>query len=196
MPSSDRPAPRRSRPKAIAVAVAVVIAGAAALAITLAVHPAPAPTPPAPVTYSTASQGWVLPALKGGAPVRLSDFRGSPTVVVFFASWCTACQDELPVFAATAKRVDSHVHFVGVDSLETSDGNAMARQYGIDSWPLAVDVNGSAASGLHDAVGAVGMPATVFYSADGTVLFRAQGAMTQSSLDAELMTQYGIPANS
>jgi cytochrome c biogenesis protein CcmG, thiol:disulfide interchange protein DsbE len=31
-----------------------------------------------------------------GHRVRLGDFRGKPVLLTFWATWCTACQDELP----------------------------------------------------------------------------------------------------
>lgn len=44
-----------------------------------------------------------LPAV-GGGTVRLSDFRGKPLVVLFFATWCVVCQVQVarlqPVRAA------------------------------------------------------------------------------------------------
>src|SRR5205823_5368782 len=44
-----------------------------------------------------------LPGLNGGR-VRLSDFRGSPLVISFWASWCTPCRRDLPLLEQTLRR--------------------------------------------------------------------------------------------
>lgn len=63
------------------------------------------PPPPTRVALD-ASLGKTL----DGKPVRLSDFEGKPVVVVFWASWCPHCRNELPQMerlqqAATPERV-------------------------------------------------------------------------------------------
>jgi thiol-disulfide isomerase/thioredoxin len=138
---------------------------------------------------STAPGSFVLPRLVGSGTVRLADFRGKPTVVDFFASWCTACRGELPGFARVAQQLKGTVNFIGVNSSETGDGLAMARQYGLGGWPLARDVDGAAASGLHDNLGQQGMPISAFYDAAGRLVFVAPGALTEDELRA-LLHQY------
>jgi thiol-disulfide isomerase/thioredoxin len=32
-----------------------------------------------------------------GKPIALSDFRGKPVLLIFWATWCTSCKEELPV---------------------------------------------------------------------------------------------------
>ena len=75
--------------------------------------------------YNSSAQNFVLPKLAGNGTVQLSQFRGKPVVVDLFASWCTACQDELPILSAEAKKLRGKVVFVGVDSQDTGDGLAM-----------------------------------------------------------------------
>jgi len=63
---------------------------------------------------STDPTNWSLPALDGAGTVALAQFRGRPTVVNFFASWCSACDFELPGFATVSRQLSGQVHFVGV----------------------------------------------------------------------------------
>ena len=63
--------------------------------------------------------GDVAPALAGtsieGHPLSVSAWRGSVVVILFWASWCTPCQDEQPAVNALARQeIPSGVHFVGV----------------------------------------------------------------------------------
>jgi len=32
-----------------------------------------------------------------GKPIALSDFRGKPVLLIFWATWCTSCKEELPI---------------------------------------------------------------------------------------------------
>ena len=98
-------------------------------------------------TVSTNPSNFVLPSLEGHGDVRLTSFKGKPAVVTFFASWCSACQGELPGFAVVSRALTGRVTFIGVNSFETGNGMAMARQYGIAWWPIARDVGGAEASG-------------------------------------------------
>jgi thiol-disulfide isomerase/thioredoxin len=148
--------------------------------------------PAAQGAVSTDASSFALPSLTGGHDVRLVDFRGKPTVVNFFASWCEECRGEVPGFARLSGELRGKVQFVGVNSLDPGDGLAMAREFGVSWWPLAKDVDGRQASGLHDALGGLGMPITAFYRADGHLLSVSPGALTQDALRARLHDLYGI----
>jgi len=94
---TDQAAARKAairRKQRRAAAVAAVIGVAAAILVTVGVlafrgHSTPSSSNTTPTAFS-------LPALNGSGRVRLTQFRGKPTVVNFFASWCSACDSELP----------------------------------------------------------------------------------------------------
>jgi thiol-disulfide isomerase/thioredoxin len=123
--------------------------------------------------------------------VRLSDFRGKPLVLDFFASWCTACRAELPEFLAVGRRMGGRVQFAAVDSEENGDGLALAKQSGITAWRLARDVGGSQESGLREALESLpGMPITAFYDSAGRVLQVRLGALSGDALSSVLAQLY------
>ncbi|HMC53264.1 MAG TPA: TlpA disulfide reductase family protein [Acidimicrobiales bacterium] len=141
----------------------------------------------------TRPEAFDLPALSGGGCIRLADFRGKPTVVNFFASWCTACDSELPGFSRLSTNLKGRVNFVGVDSLETGDRLYMPRRHHITWWPLAKDVGGAQGSGLHDALGGgSGMPLTAFYDAAGHLLDTERAALPEDTLRGKLHQLYGL----
>jgi thiol-disulfide isomerase/thioredoxin len=144
--------------------------------------------------YSTDPAAWELPRIDGSGSIRLADFAGRPLVVNFFASWCVACDAELPGFAAASEQLRGRVTFVGVNALETGDRLYMPRRHGITWWPLARDVGGGNGSGLHDALsgGLAAMPITAWYDASGHLLHVDRGALPEPALRARLAELYGI----
>ena len=146
----------------------------------------------ASVTTPTA---FSLPALNGTGQVALADFRGKPTVVNFFASWCSACDRELPGFKAEADALKGKVTFIGVDSLETGDKNFMPKRHQLvgSFAALAQDVAGANGSGLHDALGGGNsMPLTAFYDAKGTLLDVQRTALEPQVLHDKLAALYHL----
>ncbi len=142
---------------------------------------------------STSPTAFDLPALRGTDRVTLAQFDGKPVVVNFFASWCTSCDFELPGFAKVSNELKGKVAFVGVNSLETGDGQLMPIRHGITWWPLAKDVGGSNGSGLHDALGGGNsMPLTAFYDASGRLLGVDRAALPEDALRQRIKELYHL----
>jgi peroxiredoxin len=105
----------------------------------------PAKNPPPPgIIAPTHRQP--APALRvtafDGSTVTLDDFRGRPTLVSFFESWCPICQAEQPELSKVAKQFAGRVGFVGVSNHDTvTAGRAYARRFAV-SYPLANDTSG------------------------------------------------------
>jgi thiol-disulfide isomerase/thioredoxin len=135
---------------------------------------------------------WALPSLGGSGEVHLADFAGKPTVVNFFASWCDQCRAELPGFARVSKEMAGRVNFVGVNSLDDGQGLPMARQFGIDVWPLARDLGSGSTGELHDRLGGQGMPITAFYGPSGKLVDFADGGLPEATLRAKLRDLFGL----
>ena len=50
-----------------------------------------------------------------GKAVKLSDFRGTPVVINFWASWCRYCKEEMPDFNDVYKQYNGSVKFLFID---------------------------------------------------------------------------------
>ena len=145
--------------------------------------------------YNTTAQRWVLPRLGEPGKVSLASLHGRPVVVNFFASWCTVCASELPVFAQDARALRGEVDVVEVNALETGNGQAFAQRFHLASSVTAVasDVGGSQGDGLYQSLGGTGsMPMTAFYSSTGVLLTTHVGGFTASTLASELHQLYGL----
>jgi thiol-disulfide isomerase/thioredoxin len=117
-----------------------------------------------------------LPRLGGGAPVTLARLGREPIVVNFFASWCTACQQELKAVAEVAG--EGRVGFVGVDTNETSDAAALTMLHRVHArYP--VGIGGITQTSEYRVPG---LPTTVFIDARGRVVAEAFGAVTRPQL--------------
>jgi thiol-disulfide isomerase/thioredoxin len=198
MPKRETPNPGRTRPRRRAPWPAVALAAVVLLLVTLfGVVSTRTSTNSArsakAAGMSTDPARWSLPALNGGGRVALSQFRGHPTVVNFFASWCSACDFELPGFVAVSQQLKGRVSFVGVDTLETGDPNALPTRHHFTWWPLARDVGGAHGSGLHDALGGGNaMPLTAFYDPNGKLADVERGALPETALRLKLQQLFGI----
>jgi thiol-disulfide isomerase/thioredoxin len=105
-----------------------------------------------------------------GPGVRtLNDFRGKYLVLHFWASWCPACQDEIPEIIALSSRYDTTQ--VAVVPVLHRDSEGMTRRWLCGenlqfSTPVLVDRNGRAG----DSYGIVGVPQTVIIDPEGRIV--------------------------
>ncbi len=139
----------------------VVLASLAAGVVWLAARPVPGPTPrpgkPLAPTFT-------LDTLDGGK-VHLTQLRGKPVVLNFWASWCGPCRAEMPVLARAWERYGRHVHFLGVNVLDDpEDARRFAAQLAVP-FPSAHDPRGDTLRWFQ----VVGLPSTVFVTAEGTL---------------------------
>jgi len=146
-----------------------------------------------PTGTSTSAKTFALPSLDGKKTIRLADFRGKPTVVNLYASWCDICDLEMPGYAKASAQLKGKVNFIGVASMETGDPKLMPERYDVTWWPLARDVGGSNGSGLHDEYArGFGLPITAFYDADGKLLRVHRGGLVGADLTDSLHELYRI----
>jgi cytochrome c biogenesis protein CcmG/thiol:disulfide interchange protein DsbE len=122
----------------------------------------------------------VVSSLDGGS-VRLSDMRGRPLVLNFWASWCPPCREEDPALKAAAMQQAGRVQFVGVD---IQDRAAAARDYAEQQrQPYPV---GPLSTGSYADYGVTAPPETFFIDSDGTVVARFVGPLDAATLAAYL----------
>lgn len=146
---------------------------------------------PEPAVGNTSREDWDLPALEGDERIAIRDYRGKPTVVAFFASWCTVCEHEIPELLALSEQIGDEVNFVGVNTQDRGQGLGDARKWGIaGKWPIARDINNGNGSALSMVTfGARGSPANVIYDEAGSVVHVQLGGLSSDQVIA-LLTQH------
>lgn len=117
-----------------------------------------------------------------GNTLKLSDFRGKPVLLNFWASWCGPCASEMPDIQASWEVNREDVEFVIVNmtgmSGETEEtAKAFLSENGY-TFPAYFDKGNSAAS----AFGVSSIPQTYLIDAEGNILGGYMGAMSASVL--------------
>jgi thiol-disulfide isomerase/thioredoxin len=141
---------------------------------------------PPDVTGGASGVGASLPSLVlvglDGQPVALDDYRGTPLVVNFWASWCPPCLREMPDFEMVSRERSGEVVFLGLNLRESAATAAsLVERTGV-TYDLALDSDGAAAR----AFGVMNMPTTAFVGADGVVVEVHTGALDVQQLNARI----------
>ncbi len=125
------------------------------------------PCPTSPGEGDSRLPELTLPCLGGGSPVRLSDVAG-PAVVSLWASWCSSCPDELPLFQRLTEAAGDRLTVLGVDYQDTQPGAALTllKQTGA-TFPQLADPGGA----LADEYKIVGLPGLLLVDGSGEVTF-------------------------
>lgn len=190
----------RWKPVAMALVATVVVLGAI---VTVALRPFGQPDAGSTTGTTTAdtppllNSGRVepmplpdatLPALAGFGPAGgrdLSELRGAPVVINFWASWCVPCVEEMPALQRVADDLD--VKVVGVDYIDQNDkAEQLAERLGID-YELLRDDDGE----FGREVGLIGTPTTLLVDARGTIVRRLTGELTEEQMREVIEAELG-----
>ena len=168
-----------------AIPVVVLVGLLALLGYGLKLDPREVPSP----LIGKMAPAFDLPDLAGTVRVTPLDLQGRPVLVNFFASWCAGCQVEHPVLMKLAREYG--VEIVGMDYKDTPEAaQQWLARHGNPYRSLVADQQGQA--GLD--WGVYGVPETFVLGADGRVLYKQIGPMTEQAWRekiAPLMTPGG-----
>ena len=129
------------------------------------------------------TQGGQLLGSESSLAARIRALRGYPIVLNAWASWCTPCQQEFPLFASASKRYGAHVAFLGAD---TNDSPGNARSF-LHQRPVSYPSYPATTSSLSSLAVIEGLPTTVFINRAGEVISVHTGQYgSQTALDGDI----------
>ena len=121
--------------------------------------------------------------LEGNAH-SLSDFRGKPVIVNFWASWCGPCKREMPDFEEKFREYGEEIQFLMVNLADGSRETVESAQDFIDgqayTFPVYFDTDLSGAVAY--AVSSV--PSTYFIDENGALVAYGKKALSAEKLQA------------
>lgn len=117
-----------------------------------------------------------------GAQVRLSDLKGKPVVLNFWASTCGPCKGEMPEFQKAFERYGDRIQFV---MLNVPDFNGETRERAMQlieqrSYTFPVYFDSSSQAQIQYGVSSI--PRTYFISSEGKISAYAAGAIDSTTL--------------
>ena len=114
----------------------------------------------------------------GTEAIRLSDFRGTPVVLNWYATWCGPCRAEIPDFKAADDTLGDDLIILGVNLQEPPEkAVGLLDEFGA-SYPTVMDADAS----VFEHYRGVGMPTTYFIDADGIIVSGGSGLVTEKAL--------------
>ncbi len=117
-----------------------------------------------------------------GNEVQLSDFRGKPIILNFWASWCGPCKSEMPDFEELYQEYGEDIHFLMINMTdgyqETVESAGQFLEKSQYTFPVYFDLDYEAAV----AYGVTSLPTTFFIDAEGYGVAYGIGAMTRDKL--------------
>ena len=115
-----------------------------------------------------------------GQAVTQADFEGKPTIMWFWAPWCSVCRGEAPTLAKVADQLDGNVDVVGVAALGSVDEmKTFVSDTGIENFSQLADPDAQ----VWGVFGVASQPAFAFISADGSI------EVVQGSIDEDAILE-------
>lgn len=118
-----------------------------------------------------------------GDAMQLAQISDEPMVVNLWATWCPPCRREMPMLEVAQERY-SGITFVFVNQRQgpATIGDYL-REENLQLNHVLIDARGAIGSGV--------LPTTLFYDAEGNLIYMHRGMMTSASLAATLQ-QHGL----
>jgi thiol-disulfide isomerase/thioredoxin len=117
-----------------------------------------------------------------GNKVKVSDLRGKPVVLNFWATWCVPCRAEMPLFVEAEREYTPRgVAFVGA-SLDDKQSRPKIPNF-VDEFKIPFPIwVGASTMDLDDLKLGTALPATAFLDRDGRIVLRVLGQITKQEL--------------
>lgn len=168
-----------ARPRAFLGPLVVFVALAAMLGIGLTLNPRELPSP----LIDRMVPQFRLPPVQGRTlGLASEDLRGEVSVVNVFASWCTACRDEHPLWMEIARKRAVPLHGLNYKD-QPADAAKWLDQLGDPYTRTGADIDGRVGIDW----GVYGVPETFVVDKRGIIRHKIIGAVTREKVDRQLL---------
>lgn len=120
-----------------------------------------------------------------GNPVKLSDFKGKPVVLNFWATWCGYCKQEMPVFEAAAQK-HPDIQFMMINATDGEQETMAGAMAYIAQSGYTFDVFYDTNLEAVNTYGISAFPTTFFIDKDGVLVAYVSGALEEETLSKGL----------
>ena len=112
----------------------------------------------------------------------LSDFRGQPVIINFWATWCAPCRIEMPELQAAFERYeDDGLVILALDNDESPDA---VRSFFYDEMDLTFTPLLDDGADVSELYSVFNFPSTYFVNAEGEITAIHLGPMVESQIDS------------
>lgn len=141
-----------------------------------------------PIGYKAGMRApdFTLQEVRTGEQVSLSQFRGQPVLINFWATWCGPCRLEMPHLQGVYEQYkDEGFTVIAVDA-KIDDGREAVLSF-VDelglTFPVVKDATGEVETNKYNVVG---YPTSVFVDRDGIIQYVHRGPMTKEFIEEKL----------
>jgi peroxiredoxin len=124
--------------------------------------------------------------------VRLSDYRGHPVLINFWASWCEPCREEMPALVAAFDEHRGHGFEILAVNLRDQEREKEVRAFVTEfrlPFPVLLDKRGK----VRKRYDLIAVPTTVFVDSAGVVRVVHPGPLTAEALAGGLGSILSTP---
>ncbi|UOQ87189.1 TlpA disulfide reductase family protein [Gracilibacillus salinarum] len=117
-----------------------------------------------------------------GETVRLSDFRGEPVLLNFWATWCGPCRSEMPDMQRFHEDTGAAVLAINLTDTETNTQNVpdFQKEYAL-TFPILLDEDGKVSKRYEIRP----IPTTYIIDSDGIIQFFVFGPLNYEQMKLE-----------
>jgi thiol-disulfide isomerase/thioredoxin len=120
-----------------------------------------------------------------GETIKLSELKGTPVLINFWATWCGACREEMPTLQKAQENYLNKVKILAIDLANSERSLEEVKQYLKDNrltFTVPLDKDGSVA----DSYRIRAIPTSFFIDKDGVIRGKFIGAMSEEILEQNL----------
>ena len=127
-----------------------------------------------------------LQSLSGEA-LRLSDFRGRPVMINFWATWCGPCQLEMPLIQ---KYYEMHSPDLVVLAVNNDEPRASVQEF-VDKMKLTFPILLDPGARVEDQYRVRAFPTSLFINREGLIRYQHIGILNEQQL-VQYLNQIGV----